>query len=952
MGKYITNRIDFSAILPADYPATGFFIIGLDIADDVYKKMDSLGNITIIGGSSGAASLYHIPVGTTVTVDADHEYFMYGDVLLEGVIVNYGKVVIVNGNLNILGGVFDNFGSYVNTNLAREANLKTINGNSLIGTGDLAIGAGLIDITHASLLALKNGNAMSAGTYYRITDYRTIYDQPDYGDANYISITIASGIFQVGETVTGSISGATGVVKNTDGTTYIALYGPNVGAFQIGDTLTGGTSFAIANADGTNIYVDQKLAVTTKTSVVEPLVVFALSSSKLSAEAFSETYPKDRIRYDIDWVSTEIMGVAAKGRITERIDEGNNRTPYDQRTVLFKRYDNGSGVFNVYNDNGNASAEFTTFTLANNVNFTITSGSFQVGDIVTGSISLATGTVVETDGTSYMYVTGNNVIGFIFGDILTGSISLAIGSATYMTGFYSSDNYIGNTLYETNLDPGIFILSNNVMGYSAVACTLKGMSGKTMNCTLANGSTTIQLIDSQTVTLGANNNDIKIINGLELGIGTQNARIVLPNPQGYNYNMFNNCSDLTFGINATGTYDSCNNTKFGDNTSTLGSGLYYANNSTYGHGNQLGNAQLATIDSMQVGNNNILSALCGRGHIIGNNNTVYAYFHVNNCVVGNYNANVIFNGTGNSRVGNGNTGTITDNSWSNIVGNDNTSVITFGAESNTVGNKNNGSTITILGNRNKIGDGNTLIDIYTSADDNIIGNSNAAVHLAASVTKTVIGDGNNYVQLGVVHGSGTHTGNKIGNNNTSIICGTTSGGFNYNTIGDNNGTISIPQGSNVIYNEIGDNNTTVTLGSSTGNIRRIKIGDSNSSIVMSAFSIGIADWVIGSNNTLNITGGSGTGTNNRIGNYNTLTILSSSSANDFGDGNSVSLISGSTGFINNKFEHSTLSGQDFSVGATLVYASYSKTIYTDSAGTTKLRYYNSSDVMVIAGVTD
>jgi predicted esterase len=56
------------------------------------------------------------------------------------------------------------------------------------------------------------------------------------------------------------------------------------------------------------------------------------------------------------------MVAPAKGRISERIDENNNRTDYDHREIKFIRYDNGAVVcLHVINDNGNASGEFLTF---------------------------------------------------------------------------------------------------------------------------------------------------------------------------------------------------------------------------------------------------------------------------------------------------------------------------------------------------------------------------------------------------------------------------------------------------------------------------------------------------------------------------------------------------------------------------------------------------------------
>lgn len=45
-------------------------------------------------------------------------------------------------------------------------------------------GATIVDITHANLLALKVANTLQKGEYYRITDFATMYDLPDYTTAN------------------------------------------------------------------------------------------------------------------------------------------------------------------------------------------------------------------------------------------------------------------------------------------------------------------------------------------------------------------------------------------------------------------------------------------------------------------------------------------------------------------------------------------------------------------------------------------------------------------------------------------------------------------------------------------------------------------------------------------------------------------------------------------------
>lgn len=71
---------------------------------------------------------------------------------------------------------------------------------------------------------------------------------------------------------------------------------------------------------------------------IHPIIVTAISENKLSPDAYQPDYSKDKIKYDHTYNSTFITSGQAYGRITERIDEWGNRTDYDHREVLFKRY--------------------------------------------------------------------------------------------------------------------------------------------------------------------------------------------------------------------------------------------------------------------------------------------------------------------------------------------------------------------------------------------------------------------------------------------------------------------------------------------------------------------------------------------------------------------------------------------------------------------------------------
>ena len=128
-------------------------------------------------------------------------------------------------------------------------------------------GAGLSNVSYSELTLLIGSQSLTPGTYYRITDFKTCYDQPNY---DIYKQAITTGNYKVGNT--------------------------------------------------------------------HSIIVFATSENTLSSDAWQPDYPKDTIKYDFSFTQSEVTSGTAYGRITERIDEWNNRTDYDHREVLFRRY--------------------------------------------------------------------------------------------------------------------------------------------------------------------------------------------------------------------------------------------------------------------------------------------------------------------------------------------------------------------------------------------------------------------------------------------------------------------------------------------------------------------------------------------------------------------------------------------------------------------------------------
>ena len=165
----------------------------------------------------------------------------------------------------------------------------------------------------------------------------------------------------IGKTI-GQLTYLSGVTNNTkfpvelNGDTYHILYSAftnsnyNEGtyddlySFATGGTLTAGSYYLMTDFqtcyDQPN-FNNLKDPITTgnyKTGTTEPILLLAVSTTGFSPTVYSTLYTNDKITYDITWNTTEITSGSTKGRITERIDNFNNRTDYDNRSILFKRY--------------------------------------------------------------------------------------------------------------------------------------------------------------------------------------------------------------------------------------------------------------------------------------------------------------------------------------------------------------------------------------------------------------------------------------------------------------------------------------------------------------------------------------------------------------------------------------------------------------------------------------
>ena len=183
---------------------------------------------------------------------------------------------------------------------------------------------------------------------------------------------------------------------------------------------------------------------------INPIIVFATSNSTLSPDAYQPSYPKDKIKYDIEFNETEVTNSPAKGRITERIDEWNNRTDYDHRTVLFKRYPNY-----YYKENDLAEGLIEVLSTGEVIGTDTSFTNYSVGDILAIPVlDERFFEIVSVDSNTSMFLTGSS--------ISTGS-GLSFYSASQDGLTYKGNNIsTGFTEHPTFLLDDEDIINNNI----------------------------------------------------------------------------------------------------------------------------------------------------------------------------------------------------------------------------------------------------------------------------------------------------------------------------------------------------------------------------------------------------------------------------------------------------------------------------------------------------------
>jgi len=373
------------------------------------------------------------------------------------------------------------------------------------------------------------------------------------------------------------------------------------------------------------------------TGNTEPILLLAISTTGFSPTVYSTLYTNDKITYDITWNTTEITSSPAKGRITERIDNFNNRTDYDNRNILFKRYigysyeedQPYSGLVGISGLTGTTGVLYGNTGTTFNSNFG--SGSivsiknlnplfFEILSVESDSLAIISGvTISETTDSPYYFGSNDGIMSYYQPNVRQDEVFEYTTFGYVIDNSDALNNYIGN---QANLfikqGTGDFLLANNVF-----------LDGPIVNNTIGNGSYNNTFNDdcdnNQIGDRFYNNSTNDDFDGNIIGENFNNNYITS------NFNNNRIGSDFDFNILLGGSFyrnnignDFNNNVWTNSDFQNNEIGNYFNNNEIYGdfYNNDIGNGY-NNNESYSTYNRNLI----GNGY---NGNTVYSQFYENN----------------------------------------------------------------------------------------------------------------------------------------------------------------------------------------------------------------------------------------------------------------------------------------------------------------------------------
>jgi hypothetical protein len=265
-----------------------------------------------------------------------------------------------------------------------------------------------IEVTHSELIELINSSSLEAGSHYLITDFQTIYIQPDY-DGNGVAKEINEDMVKTSEVIEPLVIVAT--ANNKLSNEVKSLLHPED-------------------------FIEYDYRVQTFIIPIEPQV--------------------------INGVITEILYFNTKGKITRRRDEFGNDMPFDFRYVKFKRY--------AINPNENEfQHNFASYKEVIGIGGTNLENLGEEQLVIGGKIGdaiLANGEYLYLEGDTWKYSVNGNIVQYpnSFGfDTSTYGWSLFVDNKFYLS-YYTNVVYVLNSQFQliTTLSiNGAYALSYN-----------------------------------------------------------------------------------------------------------------------------------------------------------------------------------------------------------------------------------------------------------------------------------------------------------------------------------------------------------------------------------------------------------------------------------------------------------------------------------------------------------
>lgn len=366
---------------------------------------------------------YYIGPGEVVTVEQYEQYWVYGDLTIDGgVMQNYGHVVVANGSVNLVNsGVFNNNGS-------GELILVDLFNTPIFNTTDTIQLSSVMTINGPSVSAIVLNNSLTPSHINSVNTATASWILSNDGNGSFQWVLPTSGGLDINSDLFYNLGT---VVSATNSTTSIY----RTGSINIGTGTATDGRFVVSSSGGTvSLVVDELGNIYSYNLFGNSNTNFGLGALKSNIPSNSVT-GKDNSAFGTGALSLNTTGY---GNSAFGLSSLNN--------CISSAANSAFGVLSLYSNNGgDANSAFGYWSLKDNTTGDNNSafGMSSLASNRTGSNNIAIG---------YYSLTGND----------TGSNNIAIGTsaARFIAGTTSSPENLNNSiLIGNNTRPS---LENNI----------------------------------------------------------------------------------------------------------------------------------------------------------------------------------------------------------------------------------------------------------------------------------------------------------------------------------------------------------------------------------------------------------------------------------------------------------------------------------------------------------